>query len=57
MDIEKITKEQLIDKLVELNRKVIDLEKYEAESAQLKESLAESEGKYNSLIETGSIGI
>ncbi|MFA5014619.1 MAG: PAS domain S-box protein [Actinomycetota bacterium] len=57
MDIEKITKEQLIDKLVELNRKVIDLEKYEAQSAQLKESLAESEGKYNSLIETESMGI
>src|SRR4030043_1083256 len=57
MDIEKITKEQLIDKLVELNRKVIDLEKYETESNQLRESLAESEGKYSSLIETGSIGI
>ncbi|HEY4662111.1 MAG TPA: PAS domain S-box protein [Candidatus Humimicrobiaceae bacterium] len=57
MDIEKITKEQLIDKLVELNRKVIDLEKYEAQSIQLIESLAESEGKYNSLIETGSVGI
>src|SRR4030066_2298933 len=57
MDIEKITKEQLINKLVELNRRVIDLEKYEARSNQLKESLAETEGKYNSLIETGSIGI
>src|SRR4030066_2315403 len=57
MDIEKITKEQLINKLVELNRKVIDLEKYEVRSNQLKESLAESEGKYSSLIETGSIGI
>ena len=57
MDIEKITREQLIDKLVELNRKVIDLEKYEAQSTQLKESLAESEGKYSSLIETESVGI
>ncbi|MDD5621941.1 MAG: PAS domain S-box protein [Actinomycetota bacterium] len=57
MDIEKITKEQLIDKLVELNRKVLDLEKYEAQSTQLKESLAESEGKYSSLIETESVGI
>src|SRR4030065_838952 len=57
MDIEKITKEQLRDKMVELNRKVSDLEKYEARSNQLKESLAETEGKYNSLIETGSIGI
>ena len=57
MDIEKITKEQLIDKLVEMNKKIIDLEKYEEQSSQLKESLAESEGKYNSLLETGSIGI
>jgi len=57
MDIEKITKEQLIDKLVELNRKVIDLEKYKMQSTQLKESLAESEGKYSSLIETESVGI
>ena len=57
MDIEKITKEQLIDKLVEMNQRIVYLEKYEKQSSQLKESLAENEGKYNSLFETGSIGI
>jgi diguanylate cyclase (GGDEF)-like protein/PAS domain S-box-containing protein len=57
MDVEKITKEQLIDKLVEMNQRIIDLEKYKEESGHLKESLAESEGKYSSLLETGSIGI
>src|SRR3972149_7490052 len=57
MDIEKITKEQLIDKLVEMNQRIVYLEKYEKQSSQLKKSLAENEGKYNSLFETGSIGI
>jgi diguanylate cyclase (GGDEF)-like protein/PAS domain S-box-containing protein len=57
VDIEKITKEQLIEKLVEMNQRIVDLEKYEKESNHLKESLIEKEGKYNSLLETGSVGI
>jgi len=57
MEIENITKEQLISKLVEMNQRITGLEKYEKESKHLRESLTESEGKYNSLVETGSIGI
>jgi len=57
MDIEKITKEQLINKLLELNQRITNLKKYEEESSSLKELLTESDGKYNSLLETNSVGI
>src|SRR4030066_686602 len=57
MDFEKITKEQLINKLVEMNQKVIDLKEYEKQSINFKVLLKETEGKYKSLLETGSVGI
>lgn len=57
MDIEKIAKEQLINKLVELNQKITFLKKYEEESSSLKELLVESNGKYESLLGTNSVGI
>ena len=57
MDIEKITKEQLIDKLIEMNQKIVDLEKYKKRYINYKELLEENEGKYKSLLETSSAGI
>ncbi len=57
MDIERITKEQLINKLVEMNQRIIDLRKYEKQSINFKELIKENEGKYKSLLETNSIGI
>jgi diguanylate cyclase (GGDEF)-like protein/PAS domain S-box-containing protein len=57
MDIDKITKEQLINKLVEMNQKIIDLKEYEKQSVDFKKLLSETEGRYKSLLDTGSVGI
>jgi len=57
MNIENITKEQLIKKLVEMHQKIINLEKDKKEYEYLKRSLKENEGKYKSMLETGSVGI
>jgi len=57
MDIERITKEQLINKLVEMNQKIIALKKYGGQLTNYKKLLEENEGKYKSLLETDSIGI
>jgi diguanylate cyclase (GGDEF)-like protein/PAS domain S-box-containing protein len=57
MDIEKITREQLINKLVEMNQEVIDLKEYKKQSINFKELLKEVEGKYKSLLNTNSVGI
>ncbi|MDD3819369.1 MAG: PAS domain S-box protein [Actinomycetota bacterium] len=57
MDIEKITREQLINKLVEMNQEIIDLKEYKKQSINFKELLEEAEGKYKSLLNTSSVGI
>lgn len=57
MNIENITKEQLIKKLVEMHQKIIELERYKAEYKNLEDLLIESEGKYSSILETGSVGV
>jgi PAS domain S-box-containing protein len=57
MNIENITKEQLIKKLVEMHQKIIELERYKKECKNLEDLLIESEGKYSSMLETGSVGI
>ncbi len=57
MNIENITKEQLINKLVEMHQRIIDLEESEKEHKHLKHSLTEIEGRYKSILETGSVGI
>ena len=57
MNIENITKEQLIKKLVEMHKRIIDLEKYKKKYKCLEGLLIESEGKYSSVLETGSVGI
>ena len=57
MNIENITKEQLIKKLVEMHQKIIELEKYKKEYKNLESLLKENEGKYGSMLETGSVGI
>jgi diguanylate cyclase (GGDEF)-like protein/PAS domain S-box-containing protein len=57
MNIENITKEQLIKKLVEMHQKIIELEKYKKEYRNLENLLMESEGKYSNMLETSSIGI
>jgi len=56
MNIENITKEQLIKKLVEMHQKIIELEKYKKEYKNLESLLMESEGKYGSMLETSSVG-
>jgi diguanylate cyclase (GGDEF)-like protein/PAS domain S-box-containing protein len=57
MDIERITKEQLVNKLVEMNQRIISLEKYRSQLINYRKLLEENEGKYKSLLETDSIGI
>jgi diguanylate cyclase (GGDEF)-like protein/PAS domain S-box-containing protein len=57
MDIEKITREQLINKLVEMNQEIIGLKEYKKQSINFKELLEEAEGKYKSLLNTNSVGI
>ncbi len=57
MNIENITKEKLIKKLVEMHQRIIELEKYKKEYKHLEGLLIESEGKYSSILETGSVGI
>ncbi len=57
MDIEKITREQLINKLVEMNQKIINLEKYRKQFINYKKLLEENEVKYRSLLDTDSAGI
>jgi len=57
MDIEKITREQLISKLVEMNQEIISLKEYKKKSINFKELLEETEGKYRSLLNTTSVGI
>ena len=52
MNIENITKEQLIKKLVEMHQRIIGLEKYKKEYKYLKRSLTENEGKYKSVLKT-----
>lgn len=57
MDIEKITKEQLINKLMEMNQKIIGLEEYRRKCIDYRKLLEENESKYKSLLETNSVGI
>jgi len=57
MKIEDVSKEQLINKLEELHQRNVKLEKDKKEFENIKKSLIESEGKYNSLLETSSVGI
>lgn len=57
MNIENITKEQLIKKLIEMHQRIIELQKYKKECKHLEGLLIESEEKYGSILETASIGI
>ncbi|MEA2016747.1 MAG: PAS domain-containing protein [Actinomycetota bacterium] len=57
MDIEEVTKEQLINKLMEMNQRIIDLRKSERQFINYKKLLEKNEGKYRSLLQTSSVGI
>ncbi len=57
MNIEEITKEQLVNKLMEMNQRIIDLKKYEKQFINYKKLLEENEGKYKSLLNTSSVAI
>ena len=56
MKDEDKTKEQLIDELREIRRRITDLETSEAERKQAEETLRESEKKFRSLYFTMSTG-
>ncbi len=57
MNIEDITKEQLINKLVEMHQRIIDLEESGKDYKRIKHLLAEIEGKFESILKTDSAGI
>ena len=58
MDIEKITKTQLINKLIEQHQRIKRLKRRsEEEIDRIKSTLKEDNGKFESLTETNSIGI
>jgi len=51
------TKEQLINELAEMRRRIAELEKSETEHKQAEEALRESENKFRSLAEESLVGI
>jgi len=51
------TKEQLINELAEMRRRIAELEKSETEHKQAEEALRESENKFRSLAEKSLVGI
>jgi len=51
------TKEQLINELAEMRRRIAELEKSETEHKQVEEALRESENKFRSLAEKSLVGI
>jgi diguanylate cyclase (GGDEF)-like protein/PAS domain S-box-containing protein len=58
MDIEKITKTQLINKLIEQHQRIKRLEKRsEEEIDRIKSTLKEDDNKFESITDTNSIGI
>ncbi|MBN2073103.1 MAG: diguanylate cyclase [Actinobacteria bacterium] len=58
MDIEKITKTQLIEKLIDQHQKIQQLEeKSEKEIEHLKKACIENKGRFESILSTSSIGI
>ncbi len=58
MDIDKITKTQLINKLIEQHQRIKRLEKRSKEKIDhIKSTLSKDESKFESLMETDSIGI
>ena len=57
MKNENKTKDQLIQKLIKIQKKITDLEEIIIEGKQVKTKLKESEKKYKDLVEENPIGI
>ena len=57
MKNENKTKEQLVQELVKMRKKIADLEEIIIEGKQVKTELKESEKKYKDLVEETPIGI